>query len=144
MVHLTISHQLIQVLADTKQLTSYYMKQWWLRDWFNKKMSSYQYSISHSGDETILWLSYLHNGFSMLVRYIYIELEPLIIGKHMHHASTSRWWNPSLKKATHPNVKRKHYPLRETIRHKNDVLPVTKSKLKKFIPQTSDICKGNP
>ena len=29
---------------------------------FNIKMSSYQYRKSHSGDNTILWPSYLHNG----------------------------------------------------------------------------------
>ena len=32
--------------------------------WFNKKVSSYQYRKSHCGDETILRLSYLHNGIS--------------------------------------------------------------------------------
>ena len=32
--------------------------------WFNIKMTSYQYRKSHSGDETILRPSYLHNGIS--------------------------------------------------------------------------------
>ena len=32
--------------------------------WFNIKMSSYQYSNSHCGDQTILRPSYLHNGIS--------------------------------------------------------------------------------
>ena len=30
--------------------------------WLNIKMSSYQYKKSHCGDQTILRLSYLHNG----------------------------------------------------------------------------------
>ena len=32
--------------------------------WFNIKMTSYQYRISHCGDKTILRPSYLHNGIS--------------------------------------------------------------------------------
>ena len=32
--------------------------------WFNKKMTSYQYSKSYCGDKTFLRLSYLHNGIS--------------------------------------------------------------------------------
>ena len=32
--------------------------------WFNKKMSSYQYRISHCGDKMILRPSYLHNRIS--------------------------------------------------------------------------------
>ena len=32
--------------------------------WFNIKMPSYQYKKSRWGDNTILWLSYLHNGIS--------------------------------------------------------------------------------
>ena len=32
--------------------------------WFNVKMTSYQYSKSHSGDKTFLRPSYLHNGIS--------------------------------------------------------------------------------
>ena len=32
--------------------------------WFNIKISSYQYRISHYGDKTILRPSYLHNGIS--------------------------------------------------------------------------------
>ena len=30
--------------------------------WFNKKISSYQYSKSHCGDKTVVSSSYLHNG----------------------------------------------------------------------------------
>ena len=38
---------------------------WWCSgSWFNIKMSSYQYRISHCGDKTILRPSYLHNGIS--------------------------------------------------------------------------------
>ena len=37
---------------------------WLPEDWFNIKMSSYQYRNSHYGDETILRPSYLHNGIS--------------------------------------------------------------------------------
>ena len=39
---------------------------WWIHvtgPWFNIKIS-YQYRISHCGDKTILWPSYLHNGIS--------------------------------------------------------------------------------
>ena len=32
--------------------------------WFNIKMSSYQYRISHCGDKTVVRSSYLHNGIS--------------------------------------------------------------------------------
>ena len=48
--------------------------------WFNIKMSSYQYRKSHCGDKTILWPSYLHNGFPILVRrHLYIESGPWCI-----------------------------------------------------------------
>ena len=33
-----------------------------LQDWFNTKMSSYQYRKSHCGDKTVVRSSYLHNG----------------------------------------------------------------------------------
>ena len=36
--------------------------------WINIKMPSYQYRKSHSGDKTILWPSYLHNGISYTVK----------------------------------------------------------------------------
>ena len=37
-----------------------------LRGWFYIKMLSCQYRLSHCGDKTILWQSYLHNGISYI------------------------------------------------------------------------------
>ena len=45
------------------------------RDLIHIKIPSYQYRKFHCGDKTILWLSYLHNGIPILVRWhLYIEL----------------------------------------------------------------------
>ena len=44
---------------------------------FNMQMTFYLYRKSHCGDKAILRPSYLHNGFSILVRWhLYIELGP--------------------------------------------------------------------
>ena len=52
--------------------------------WFNIKMSSYQYGKSHFGDKTVVRSSYLHNGFSILVRWhLYIEPTPKICGPYL-------------------------------------------------------------
>ena len=44
--------------------------------WFNIKMPSYQYRISHCGDKTIWWPSYLHNGISYTGKMTHLYIEP--------------------------------------------------------------------
>ena len=60
--------------------------------WFNKKMSSYQYRKSHCGDNTVVRLSYLHNGFPIPVRRLYA---PAHQAKALdsHQSQTKIFWS---------------------------------------------------
>ena len=56
--------------------------------WFNIKMSSYQYRISHCGDKTVVRSSYLHNGISYTGKMASLNwTNPLAIS--IHNADTA-------------------------------------------------------
>ena len=56
-------------------------------DWFNIKMSSYQYNKSHCGDKTVVRSSYLHNGISYTGKTSLYWISPLQMCQYLDHIS---------------------------------------------------------
>ena len=91
--HVSVNYQTLdfETLQDPAK-NIYQILKWTPGSWFNKKMTSYQYRKSHCGDKTILRLSYLHSGISILVRcHLNIESGPRALAMELRLFCGDPW-----------------------------------------------------